>query len=160
MWKHQFNVYICKSHVNKELASVCIKKVAHYISCTYSFSQWDEVKISTTEIKREIIKELAKSTPLEIIAKKINRHLVTVKRFVHDPMKKRKTRSDRGILKSVTKRDLNHLKRNLRIVPGAISKRIFQESGQTVIPKTTRNRILGWIAKHKASKKASTLVKA
>ena len=64
------------------------------------------------EEKREIIKELAKSTPLENIAKKINRHLVTVKRFVHDPMKKRKTRSDRGILKSVTKQDLNNFKKN------------------------------------------------
>ena len=109
------------------------------------------------EEKREIIKELAKSTPLENIAKKINRHLVTVKRFVHDPMKKRKTRSDRGILKSMTKRDLDNLKRNLRKVPGAISKRIFQESGLTGIPKTTQNRILGQIVKHKASKKRPPL---
>ena len=35
------------------------------------------------EEKREMMKELAKSTPVENIAKKINRHLVTVKRFVH-----------------------------------------------------------------------------
>ena len=90
---------------------------------------------------------------MENIAKKIKRHVVTVKQFVHDPMKKRKTRSDRGILKSVTKRDLNNLERNLRKVPGAMSKRIFQESGLTGIPKTTRNRILGRVAKHKASKK-------
>ena len=85
--------------------------------------------------------------------------MVTVKRFVHvhDPMKKRKTRSDRGILKSVTKRDLNNLKRNLRKVPGAISKRIFQESGLTGIPETTRNRMLGRIAKHKGSKKRPPL---
>ena len=131
---------------------MCIKRVAHYISCTHSFSQWDEVKISTTK-KREIIKELTKSTPLENIAKKINRHLVTVKRFVHDPMKKKKIRADRGILKSVTKRDLNNLKRNLGKVPGAISKRLLQESGLTGIPKTTRNRILGRIVKHKALKK-------
>ena len=107
--------------------------------------------------KRQIIKELGKSTPLENIAKKINCHLVTVKRFLHDPMKKRKTRSDRGILKSVTKRDLSSLKRNLRKVRGAISKRIFQEFGLTGIPKTTRNRILGQIAKHKASQKRPQL---
>ena len=81
--------------------------------------------------KRQIIKEFGKSTPLENIAKKISRHLVTVKRFLHDPMKKRKTRSDRGVLKSVTKRDLTSLKRNLRKVPGTISKRILQESGLT-----------------------------
>ena len=105
------------------------------------------------EEKREIIKELAKSTILENIAKKINRHVVTVKQFVRDPMKKRKTRSDRGILKSVTKRDLNNFESTLRKVPGAISKRIFQESGLTRILKTTRNRILGRTAKHKASKK-------
>ena len=36
------------------------------------------------EEEREIIKESAKSTPLENITKKINRHLVTVKRFVHE----------------------------------------------------------------------------
>ena len=108
--------------------------------------------------KRQIIKKLGKSTPLENIAKKINRHLVTVKRFLHDPMKKRKTRSDRGILKSVTKRDLRILKRNVRKVPGTISKRIFQESGITGIPKTTRNRILqGRIAKHKASQERPPL---
>ena len=78
---------------------------------------------------------------------------MTVKRFLHNPMKKRKTRSDCGILKSVTKRDLSSLKRNVRKVPGTLSKRIFQESGITGIPKTTRNRILGRIAKHKASQK-------
>ena len=72
-------------------------------------------------------------------------------------LKKRKNLSDRGILKSVTKRDLSCLKRNLRKVPGAISKTIFQESGLTGIPKTTRNRILGRIAKHKASQKRPQL---
>ena len=111
------------------------------------------------EEKREIIKELAKSTPLENIAKKYmksdmksSRHLVTVKRFVHDPMKKRKTRSDRGILKSVTKQDLNNFKKITKSTwinqqknfPGVWSNRH---------PQTTRNRILGRIAKHKASKK-------
>ena len=79
------------------------------------------------EEKREIIKELAKSTPLENIAKKINRHFVTVKRFVHDPTK-RKTRSGRGILKSVTKRDLNNLKRNLRKVAISKSAKEFSRS--------------------------------
>ena len=47
----------------------------------------------------------------EDIAKKINHHLVTVKRFLHDPMRKRKTRSGLGIPKSVTKRDSSRLKR-------------------------------------------------
>jgi IS30 family transposase len=42
--------------------------------------------------KKQIVKELAKSTSLEDIAKKINRHLVTIKHFVSDPMKKKKTR--------------------------------------------------------------------
>jgi IS30 family transposase len=109
------------------------------------------------EEKKQIIKLLATSTSLEDIAKKISRHLVTVKRFLHDPIKKRKTRSDRGILKSATKRYLRTLKRNLRKAPGAISKRIFEQSGSTAIPKTTRNRILGQIAKHKASSKRPPL---
>lgn len=109
------------------------------------------------EEKSQIVKELAKSTSLEDIAKKINRHLETVKRFVADLMKKRKTRSDCGVLKSVSKRDLRRLKLNLRKQPGAISKRIFQASGLTGIAKTTRNRILGKIAKHKAPQRRPPL---
>ena len=56
------------------------------------------------EEKKRIIKELGKSTSLEDIAKKINSHLVTVKWFLHDPMRMRKTRSDRNVPKSVTRR--------------------------------------------------------
>ena len=82
---------------------------------------------------------------------------MTVRRFLRDRLKKRKAHSDRGIFKSVTKRDLNNLKRNLRNVTGAISKRIFQESGLTSIPKTTRNRMQDQIAKHKLLQKRHPL---
>ena len=56
--------------------------------------------------KNIIIKEIAKGTTTEAIAEKINRHVVTVKRFLKNPSK-RKPRSDHGVLKLVTKRYMN-----------------------------------------------------
>ena len=54
-----------------------------------------------------------------MIASKINRHVVTVNKFVNDPLKKRKIRAGCGFRKSVSKRDLNSLKRKLRKLPEA-----------------------------------------
>jgi transposase len=92
--------------------------------------------------KATIIKEIAKGKTTKSIAERINRHVVTVTRFLQNPSK-RKPRSDRGIKKSVSKRDMNRLRRNLRKMPGATSKRIFKEVGLPDVPKITRNRILG-----------------
>ena len=44
----------------------------------------------TDSEKKSIIKELTKSTTVEDIAMQINRHVVTVKRFINDPLRKRK----------------------------------------------------------------------
>ena len=100
-----------------------------------------------------IIKELANSTRPEVIAKRINRHIVTVNKFLNNPLRKRKIRADRGSRKSVSKRDLNSLKRKLRRNPGATSARIFKEAGVPEIPKSTRNRILAKMAETKCTKK-------
>ena len=75
----------------------------------------------TDDEKRIIVKELANATTPELIASKINRHVVTVNKFVNDPLKKRKVRVDCGSSKSVSKQDLNALKRKLRKLPGATS---------------------------------------
>lgn len=107
--------------------------------------------------KEIIIKELAKSTTIADIAKRINRHVVTVKRFLTDPLRKRKTRADRGCMKSVSKRNLSCLKRNLRKLPGATSARIFKEAGLPDISKSTRNRILAKMAENKCSLKRPPL---
>ena len=45
----------------------------------------------TKDEKRIIVKELANATTPEMIASKINRHVVTVNKFVNDPLKKRKS---------------------------------------------------------------------
>ena len=68
--------------------------------------------------------------------------MVTVTRFLQNPSK-RKPLSDRGVRKSVSKRDMYRLRRNLRKMPGATSKRIFKEAGLRDVPKTTRILILG-----------------
>ena len=100
-----------------------------------------------------IIKELANSTAPEAIANRINRHVVTVNKFLNDPFRKRKIRADYGSRKSVSMRDLNSLKRKLRKLPGASSARIFKEAGVPRIAKTTRNRILARMAETKRPKK-------
>lgn len=81
-----------------------------------------------TDAEKEInIKELANSTRPAVIAKRIDRHVVTVNKFLNEPSRKGKIRANRGSRKSVSKRDLNSLKRNLRKLSGAKSARIFQE---------------------------------
>ena len=107
----------------------------------------------TDDEKRILVKELANATTPEMIASKINRHVVTVNKFVNDPLKKRKIRADCGSRKSVSKRDLNSLKRKLRKIPGATSARIFKEAGVPDISKSTRNRILAKMAETKCPKK-------
>ena len=67
----------------------------------------------TDDEKRIIVKGLANATTPEMIASKINRHVVTVNMFVNDPLKKRNIRADCGSRKAVLKRDLNSLKRKL-----------------------------------------------
>ena len=113
----------------------------------------------TDDEKRIIVKELANATTPEMIASKINRHVVTVITFVNDPLKKRKIRADCGSRKSVSKRDLNSLKRKLRKLPGATSARIFKEAGVPEISKSTRNRILAKMADIKCPKKIPLLTR-
>jgi IS30 family transposase len=91
--------------------------------------------------KPTIIKEIAKGKTTKSIAERINRHMVTVTRFLQNPSKRKP--SDRGVRKSVSKRDMYRLRRNLCKMLGATSKRIFKEVGLPDVPKTTRNRILG-----------------
>ena len=108
----------------------------------------------TDDEKRIIIKELVNATTLEVITNRINRrHVVTVNKFFNGSLKKRKVGADCGSRKSVSKRDLNSLKRKLRKLPGATSARIFKEAGVPDIAKSTRNRILAKMAETKCPKK-------
>ena len=63
--------------------------------------------------KNIIIKEIAKGTTSKAITEKINRHVVTVKRFLKNPSK-RKPQSDCGVLKLVRNRGMSRLKRKIR----------------------------------------------
>ena len=74
-------------------------------------------------------------------------------KFLNDPLKKRKIRADCGSRKSVSKQDLNYLKRKLRKLPGATIARIFKEAGVQDIAKSTRNRTLAKMAETKCPKK-------
>ena len=57
----------------------------------------------TEDEKNIIIKEIAKGKTTRATAEKISSHFVTVKRFLQN-LSKRISRSDRGVLKSVSKR--------------------------------------------------------
>ena len=84
---------------------------------------------------------------------RIRRHVVTVNKFLNNPLSKRKIRANRRSRKSVSRRDLNSLKRNLQKLPVATSARIFKEAGVPDIAKSTRNRILAKMADTKCLKK-------
>ena len=60
----------------------------------------------TEEEKSIIIKGIATGNIPGEITKEIGRHVATAKRFVQNPSK-RKPQRDRGVLKSVTKRDFS-----------------------------------------------------
>ena len=64
--------------------------------------------------KAPIIKEIAYFKTNKSIDERIIRHVVTVGRFLKNPSR-RKSRSDHGDLKSVSKRYMNRLKRSARI---------------------------------------------
>ena len=74
----------------------------------------------TDDEKRIIIKELANATTPEVIANRINRHVVTVNKFL---FRKRKIRADSVSRKSFSKRDLNHQEQR---VPEYLKKLVYQ----------------------------------
>jgi len=95
-----------------------------------------------TEAEKEtIVKGIAKGTSPKVIAHSIGRHVDTVKRFLADPSQ-RKKRSDSGVLKAVTTRELRIVKRQLFKKPGRTSKTIFAEANLPEVPKSTRCRLL------------------
>lgn len=100
----------------------------------------------TADEKATIIKEIAKGTNAKDIAHSLGRHVDTVKRFVADPTP-RKKRSDSGVLKAVTTRELRLVKRKLLKKPGQTSKTIFTEANLSKVSKSTRCRLLRSLAK-------------
>ena len=65
---------------------------------------------------------------------------------MNDPLKKTKICADCGSRKSVSKQDINSLKRKLRKLLEATTVNIFKEAGVPDIAKSTRNRILAMMA--------------
>ena len=115
-------------------------------------------KALTEDEKAVIIKESAKGTSPDAIAAKIGRHVDTVKRFQKNPTP-RKKRSDAGISKTVTDRDMRNITRQLRKKPGQTSKSIFNAAGLCDIPKSTRNSILRTVGSVVAPVKMPPLTK-
>jgi hypothetical protein len=72
--------------------------------------------------------------------------VVIVTRFLQN-LSKRNPPSHRGVRKSVSKRDMYRLRRNLREMPGARSKRIFREAGLPGVSKTMNPKSYPWEAR-------------
>ena len=109
----------------------------------------------TEDEKSIIIKEIAKGKTSKAIAEKISHHVVSIKRFLQNPCK-RKPQSDRGVVKSI-KRDMNNLSRSIRKIPGATSARLFEEAGLPDVTKTTQNCPLRKVTAMKSPTKRSPL---
>ena len=90
--------------------------------------------------KHIIMKEIAKGTPPKVIATSICRHVDTVKGYLANPSP-RKTRTDAGVLKTVTNRDRRDIKRKLLKMPGRTSKTIFEKANLPEISKFLKNNL-------------------
>ena len=113
-------------------------------------------KVLTDVEKQIIIKETAKGTSTAVIARKLGRHIDTVRRFLKDPSP-RKKRSDAGHSRTVSARDMRNVVHQLRQRPGQTSKSIFNGAGLPNVPKTTRNDILRSVASIKSPNKLPPL---
>ena len=76
----------------------------------------------------------------------------TVQRYLED-LATRKTRSDKGVSKTVTARDRRRLQYNLCRKPGKTNKRIFEDSGLHNMTKTLRNSIMKTLEKFRSPEK-------
>lgn len=111
--------------------------------------------LTTTE-KSQIVEELGKGTPLKVIAKILGRHVVTIRRFVKNPYPS-KPRSDCGVPRCVTQRDLRNIRKELKNNPSQSSAVIFKEANVPELSKTTRCRILRKIASNVVPQKKPPL---
>lgn len=112
----------------------------------------------TDDEKENVTRSLAANETTLEIANKLNRDHRTIKRFVSNCCKQR-TRSDKGKLRTINRRQLTALKRTASSHPLSNSKSIFSEAGLNVQSKSTRCRILRKIAKVKKATKQPPLKK-
>ena len=100
----------------------------------------------TEEDKRNIIQRLAQGKSSIEFSKEICRDHRTVKRFINNSNKTRK-RSDKGVCRKISRRQLSTIKRAVARHPLSTSKQIFEEAGMQGVPRTSRCRILKSVAK-------------
>ena len=112
----------------------------------------------TSEDKANITRRLAAGENTLQIAHNINRDHRTIKAFTANS-DKRRTRSDKGIHRCVTRHDLTALKRSTSRKPLSSSKSIFNDAGVTLPSRPTRCRVLKKFAKVKSAVKQPPLKK-
>ena len=100
--------------------------------------------LSTAE-KREIVQRLGKGMKMLDISRKLKRDHRTVKRFVSES-EHRRVRSDKGIIKRVSAKQIHRIKRAAAKMPLQTSKQVFEAAGASGVLRTTRCRILQRLA--------------
>lgn len=96
--------------------------------------------------KQKITKLLAKKVSTQEISKILNRDHRTIKKFISIGQNSR-SRSDKGKIRKISKRDLHSVKRTASRRPLASSRDIFIDAGVPNIPRSTRNTIMKTISR-------------
>ena len=100
----------------------------------------------THEEKANIVTQLAQGKKTLEISKELSRDHRTIKRFVKNVNHKRK-RSDKGVRRKLTRRQVSAVKREAVKHPLLSSKQLFEKAGVSEVPRTSRCRILQTFAK-------------
>ena len=112
----------------------------------------------TEDEKRSIIAVSKKKLSVTEISRKIKRSYYAVSKFLNDPFAKR-TRRDKGKLKSISSKEMTKLKRACSRNPLGSSAQIFIDAGIPNVSKATRNRVLNKIAANVKPSKQPVLSK-
>ena len=100
----------------------------------------------TQEEKANIVTRLAQGKKTLKISKELSRDHRTIKRFVNNVNHKRK-RSDKGVRRKLTRRQVSAVKREAAKHPLLTSKQLFAKAGVSEVPRTSRCRLLQTVAK-------------
>ena len=132
------------------MQKMCVYDVPSYYAYSTSHGRNDrnmgKQKDLTQEEKKNIVQRLAQGKKSIEISKQLCRDHRTVKRFIANSNKARK-RSDKGVCRSISRRQLSTIKQEVARHPLSTSKHIFEDAGIQGIPTTSRCRILKSVAK-------------
>ena len=132
------------------MKKMCFYDVPSYYACSTSCDRNDrnmgKQKDLTQEEKKNIVQGLAQGKKSIKISKELCSDHRTVKRFIANSHKARKG-CDKGVFRSISRRQLSTIKREVARHPLSTSKQSFEDAEIQGIPRISRCRILKSVAK-------------